>query len=107
MGLAEKEKKKKLSFRSVTTRPRIENSKKIAKKFNKLKNIISASFHAKIGRERQRKREKKNYRSDQFLLDAEKRISKKFKKLKNILMASFKAKTGWERLIRRLHFSPK
>ena len=53
------------------------------------------------------KEEKKNYRSDQFLLDEEKRISKKFKKLKNILMASFKAKTGWERLIRRLHFSPK
>ena len=49
MGLAEKEEKKKLSFRSVTTRPRIENSKKIAKKFNKLKNTIMASFEAKIG----------------------------------------------------------
>ena len=57
-GLAEKEKKK-LSFRSVTTRPGIENSKKIAKKFKKLKNLIMASFQAKIGWERQRKREKK------------------------------------------------
>ena len=30
-----------------------------------------ASFQAKMGRERPRKREKKNYRSDQFLLDQE------------------------------------
>ena len=35
---AEKERKKKLSFRSVPTRRVIENSKKIAKKFKKLKN---------------------------------------------------------------------
>ena len=69
-GLAEKEKKK-LSFRSVTTRPGIENSKKIAKKFKKLKNLIMASFQAKIGWERQRKREKKIVHFDQFLLDPE------------------------------------
>ena len=43
----EKERKKKLSFRSVPTRREIENSKKVAKKFYKLKNTIMASFQAK------------------------------------------------------------
>ena len=61
-----------------------------------------ASFQGKTGWERRRKREKKNYHSDQFIPDSEqkikKRIVKKFKKLKNILMASFQAKTGRERL---------
>ena len=56
---------------------------------------------AKPGWERQRKSEKKNYRSDHFLLKPkqrmEKRIEKKFKKLKNTIIASFQAKTGWER----------
>ena len=41
---AEKERKKKLSFRSIPTRHEFENSKKIAKK---LKNTIVASFQAK------------------------------------------------------------
>ena len=44
MEKAEKERKKKLSFRSVPTRREFENSKKIAKKFN---NTILASFQAK------------------------------------------------------------
>ena len=60
-----------------------------------------AFFEAKMGWVRPRKREKKNYRSDQFLPNPEQRIKKKigrnFKKLKNIIMASFQAKTGWER----------
>ena len=55
----EKERKKKLSFRSVPTQPGIENSKKKVKKLKKLKNIIMFSFRAKIGRERPRKSEKK------------------------------------------------
>ena len=63
-----------------------------------------ASFQAKMGGERLRKKEKKNYRSDQFLPDHEqkikKKIAKKFKKLKNIVMASFQAKMGQERLAR-------
>ena len=42
-------KKKKKSFQCVPTRPEIENSKKIAKKFKKLENKIIASFQAKIG----------------------------------------------------------
>ena len=40
---------KKLSFRSIPSRPGIENSKKIAKIFKKLKNIIMASFNTKTG----------------------------------------------------------
>ena len=44
-----KRENKKFSFRSVPTRHEIENSKKIAKKFKKLKNTIIASFQAKIG----------------------------------------------------------
>ena len=45
---AEKERKLKLSFRFVLTLRVIENSKKIAKKFKKLKNSIMASFQSKI-----------------------------------------------------------
>ena len=62
--------KKKLSFRSIQTRPGIGNSRKIAKKFKKLKNIIMASFKAKTGQDRLRMREKKN-RSYQFLANSE------------------------------------
>ena len=62
MEKAEKERKQKLSLRFVLTRTEIENSKKIAKKFKKLKNSLMASFQAKIGLKRLRKREKKNYR---------------------------------------------
>ena len=43
-----------MSIRFVSTRRVIENSKKIAKKFKKLKNTIMASFQAKIGWKRQR-----------------------------------------------------
>ena len=39
---------KKVSFRFVPTRREIENSKKKAKKFKKLKNTIIAPFQAKI-----------------------------------------------------------
>ena len=50
---------KKKSFGYVPTRPIIENSKKIAKKFKKLENTIIVSFQAKIGQKRLRKYEKK------------------------------------------------
>ena len=43
----------------MPNQPGIENSKKIVKKLKKLKNIIMASFQAKTGQERPRKREKK------------------------------------------------
>ena len=48
--------KLKLSLHSVPTRWVIENSKKIAKKFKILKNTIMASFQAKIGWKKMRKR---------------------------------------------------
>ena len=51
-----------------------------------------ASFQAKIGWKRQRKRENKNCRSVSFLPDALQKIAKKFKKLKNSIMASFQSK---------------
>ena len=66
----EKERQQKLSFRSVPTQRVTENSKKTVKKFRKLKNTTMASFHAKIGWKRPRKRENKNYRSVSFLPDA-------------------------------------
>ena len=62
--------KKKLSFHSVPIRRGIENAKKKAKKFKKLKNTIMASFQAKIVLKRATKGENKNYRFVQFLPDA-------------------------------------
>ena len=70
MEKAEKERKKKLSFRFVLTRLVIENSKTIAKKFKKLKNSLMASFQAKIGLKRLGKRENKNYRFVSSLPDS-------------------------------------
>ena len=64
--------KKKLSFRSVPTRPGKGNSKTIAKKCKKLRNIIMISFHAKTGRDRLRViPKKKSYHSDPFQTDPE------------------------------------
>ena len=59
----------KKNYRSVPTRQVIENSKKMAKKFKKLKNTIMASFQSNIGWERPRKRENKYYRSLPFQHD--------------------------------------
>ena len=55
------------NYRSVPARREIENSKKIAKKFKKLKNTIIAQFQAKIGCKTLRKRENKNCHSVPFL----------------------------------------
>ena len=66
----EKERKQKLSFNFVPTRHVIQYSKQIEKKFKKLRNTITASFQAKIGWKRLRKRENKNYRSLSFLHNA-------------------------------------
>ena len=66
MGEAEKEKKKNRS--DVVLADLNRKLKKKAKKFKKLENTIIASFQAKIGCERLRKREKKN-RLDVFLPD--------------------------------------
>ena len=64
-----------------------------------------ASFQAKIGWKRPRKREYKNYSSVSFQPDAkwkiQKKIAKKFKDLINTIMASFLAKIGRKRLRKR------
>ena len=57
MGEAEKEKKKNRS--DVVLADLNRKLKKKAKKFKKLENTVVASFQAKIGCERLRKREKK------------------------------------------------
>ena len=62
--------KSKFSFRFVPSRRVIENSKKIKKKFKKLKNTIMDSFQAIIGWKRMRNRENKIYHSVSFLPDA-------------------------------------
>ena len=59
-----------MSFRFVPNQRLIENSKKKATNFKKLKNPVMASFQAKIGWKRLKKRENKNYRFVSFLPDA-------------------------------------
>jgi len=56
------------NYRFVSFRPDAleKNSRKIAKKFNKLKNTVMASFQTKIGWKRLRNRENKNCRSVSF-----------------------------------------
>ena len=59
-----------------------------------------ASFQAKIGWKRQRKRENKNYHPVSFEHDPQQKIqknSKKIQKIKNTIAASFQAKIGWKR----------
>ena len=64
-----------------------------------------ASFQAKIGWKRLRKRENKSDHSVSFLPDPKQKIPKKqlakFKKLKNTITASFQAKIVWKRLTKR------
>ena len=120
-------KKIKLSFLSIPTRLRIWNSKKIARKCKKLRNIIMALFEGKTWRDRLCViPKKKSYRSDPFQQDLElkipknskkmqkmlsfrsiptrlrirnsKKIAKKCKKLRNIIMALFQGKT-WQNML--------
>ena len=65
------------NYRSVPARREIENSKKIAKKFKKLKNTVLYSFQAKIGLKKMRKCENENYRFVPFLPNAKLKIPKK------------------------------
>ena len=58
------------NYRSVPTQRVIGNSKKIAKKLEKLNNTIMASFQAKIGWKKPRNRKNINYRSVPFLHNA-------------------------------------
>ena len=85
----------------MLTRPVIENSKKIAKKFKKSENTIIASFRTKLGWEKLRKRENKKKSFQRVptrpVIENSKKNCKKFKKLQNTIIASFQAKIGWER----------
>ena len=68
---------------------------------NNKKIQITASFQAKIGWKKQRKRENKNCHSVPFRSYPThnrkfQKNKKKFKKLKNTTMASFQAKIGWK-----------
>ena len=58
--------RKNINYHSVPTQRVIGNSKKIAKKLEKLNNTIMASFQAKISWKRPKKRKNKNYRSVPF-----------------------------------------
>ena len=67
-----------------------------------------ASCQAKIGWKRQRKREKKNYRSVPFhsvstrpVREDSKKIAKKLKKLKNTITTSVQDKICWKRSRKR------
>ena len=101
MEKAKKEGKQKLSFRFVLTRSVIENSKKIGKIFKKLKNTIVASFKAKKGWKRPRKRENKNlsfcFVPTRRVIENTKKIAKKFRTFKNTVGASFQAIIGLNR----------
>ena len=92
MEKAEKERKLKLSLCFVLTLSVIENSKKIAKKFKKLKNSIMASFQSKIHCRKPRKGNNETYCSDPFLptrliIENSKKIATKFVKVINTHMA--------------------
>ena len=70
-GEAEKERKKKLSIRSVPTQPGIENSNKIAKKLKKIKKHHYGFFSSQNWTGLTEKEKKKNYRFNQLLPDQE------------------------------------
>ena len=65
-----------------STRPVIENSKKMAKKFKKLENTIKASFQAKIGWEMPRKRKKKKIVPASSYPTRNRKLQKNRKKIK-------------------------
>ena len=100
MEKAEKERKQKISFRFVPTRCIIENYKKIAKKFKKLKIPLWLLFKPKkVGKGREREKKKKIIPISSYATRNRKfqKNSKKIQKIKNTIMASLQAKISWER----------
>ena len=81
MEKAEKDRKQKVSLRFVLTRTVIENYKKVAKKFKKLKNSFISSFQAKIGWKRLRKRENKTIASFRTYTNRNRKFQKNSKKI--------------------------
>ena len=79
-----KRENKKLSFCFVPTRCVIENSKKITKKFKRLKNTIMNSFQAKIGWKRMRKIEIKILVPFRSYLTRNTKFQKNSQKIQNI-----------------------
>ena len=77
----EKEREQKLSLRFVLTRRVIENSKKVAKKFKKLRNSFLSSFQAKIGWKMLRKRENKTIASFRTYPNRNRKFQKNSKKI--------------------------
>ena len=103
MEKAEKERKYKLSFRSVPTRRVKENSKKIAKKIQKIQKIpFWLYFKPKlVGKCRERENIKiivpfRSYPS------RDRKFQKNSKKIKkNTIMDSFQNKIGWKKVRKR------
>jgi len=90
--------------------PSLRIPKKIAKIFKQLKNVILASFQAKMGRDKPKKRRKKKFLARNCFYptrarEFRKKITKKFKKLKNIIFASFHAEMGRDRPKKSENFS--
>ena len=79
-----KRENKKLSFRFVPTRCVIENSKKITKKFKKLKKTIMNSVQAKIGWKRMRKLEVKIFVPFRSYSTRNTKFQKNSQKIQNI-----------------------
>ena len=91
--------KKKLSFRSIPTKTGIGNSKKRAKNFKKLKNIVMASFQAKLGRDRLIKKKKKKKLSFWSILTRpgivnSNKIKKKMQKIKKYSYGFISSENG-------------
>ena len=75
-GQDEKQSTKKISFLSIRTRPELENSKITAKKFQKLKNILQASFQDETGKDKIKNRAQKKFPSYPFEPDPIYKIQK-------------------------------
>ena len=94
-------------FRFVPARCVIENSKKITKKFKKLKNTTKNSFQAKIGRKKMRKRETKiivpfcSVPTRCVIEHSIKTVKNSKKKKKKYDYGSFQAKIDWRRMRKR------
>ena len=84
-----------IPFRPVPNQRVIGNSKKMAKKFDKLNNTIMASFQGKIGWKRPRKRKNINYRSVPFRSVPTQRVTENYKKIANKIQKTKKYYYGF------------